>query len=105
MSQDNFVIQDVVTHVYREDDYRSQKVFVSTFKKLIRKIWIFLIIMLLSAGIGYVAVYLPDSIAKKAESLGGIEGLEGLEGMQEKLQGLSDAQKKELYERYKGRGK
>ena len=102
MSQNNFVIQDVVTHVYREDDHRSPKIFLNTFRKLIGKSWIFLIILLLSAGIGYVAVYLPDSIAKKAESLGGIEGLEGLP---EGLQGLSDIQKKELYERYKGGGK
>ena len=103
MSQNNFVIQDVVTHVYREDDYRSPKIIINTFKKLISKSWIFLLILALSAGIGYVAVYLPDSIAQKAESLG--SGIEGLEGMQESLQGLSDAQKKELYERYKGGGK
>ena len=105
MSQNNFVIQDVVTHVYREDDYRSPKIIINTFKKLISKSWIFLLILALSAGIGYVAVYLPDSIAKKAESLGGIEGLEGLEGLPKELQGLSDEQKKELYERYKGGGK
>ena len=100
MSQNNFVIQDVVTHVYRENDYRSPRIFANTFRKLIGKIWIFLIIMALSAGIGYVAVYLPDSIAQKAESPG--SGIEGLEGMQKGLEGLSDAQKKELYDRYKG---
>ena len=99
MSQNNFVIQDVVTHVYREDDYRSPNIVRNAFRKILSKSWIFIIILALSAGIGYVAVYLPDSVARKAESLGGIEGLEGLPG---DLQNLSDEQKKELMKRVQG---
>ena len=99
MSQNNFIIQDVVSHVYREDDYRSQRIVRNAFRKILGKSWIFLIIMALSAGIGYVAVYLPDSVARKAESLGGLEGLEGLPS---DLQNLSDEQKMELMKRYKG---
>ena len=96
MSQNNFVIQDIVTHVYRENDYRSPKIFINTFRKLIRKIWIFLIILLLSAGIGYVAVYLPDSVPRKTASL------KGMEGLPKDIQGLTDAQKKEILKQLKG---
>lgn len=96
MSQNNFVIQDIVTHVYRENDYRSPAMILNTIKKMISKSWIFLILLALSAGIGYVAVYLPDSIAQKAESLDTIEGLPG------DLQDLSDTQKQELMKRFQG---
>ena len=96
MSQNNFVIQDVVTHVYREDDYRSPKIFRNTFRKIISKIWIFLILLLVSAGIGYVAVYLPDSIAQKAGSS------DTMQGLPTDLQNLSDTQKQELMKRFQG---
>lgn len=96
MSQNNFVIQDIVTHVYRENDYRSPKIFRNTYRKIINKIWIFLILLIVSAGIGYIAVYLPDSIARKAESSGTMEGFPA------ELQNLSDAQKQELMKRFQG---
>lgn len=96
MSQNNFVIQDIVTHVYRENDYRSPAMILNAIKKMISKSWIFLILLALSAGIGYVAVYLPDSIAQKAESSDTMEGLPG------DLQDLSDTQKQELMKRFQG---
>ena len=99
MSQNNFVIQDVVTHVYRENDYGSPKITINAFRRLLRKSWIFLIILALSAGIGYIAVYLPDSVAKKTESMGGLGGLEGIPS---DLQNLSDEQKRELMKRFQG---
>lgn len=96
MSQNNFVIQDIVEHVYKESDYRSSKIVKNTFRKMIKKLWIFILIIGLSAGIGYVAVYMPDKIAQEKKSLG------GMDGMQKKLQGLSDAQKKELLKQFQG---
>ncbi len=96
MSQNNFVIQDVVAHVYSEDDYHPSRAVGNAFRKILRNSWIFLVIIGLSAGIGYVAVYLPDTIAQKAGSM------ESAVGIPRELQGLSDTQKKELMEQFRG---
>lgn len=96
MSQNNFVIQDVVEHVYREDDYRSSRALSNAVRKIFQKLWIFIIIIGLSAGIGYVAVYLPDTMAQRSESM------ESSGGMPRELQGLSDSQKKELMKQFQG---
>jgi len=98
MSQNNFVIQDVVEHVYRESDYRAPKAIQHAIKKMVAKLWVFLLIMGLSAGIGYVAVYLPDSIEKQKESL----GTGAIPGMPEGLDRLSDDQKRKLMQQMGG---
>jgi hypothetical protein len=98
MSQNNFIIQDVVEHVYRKGDYRGLKAIQHALRKLVAKLWVFLLIMGLSAGIGYVAVYLPDSIEKQKESL----GAGAIPGMPEGLDRLSDDQKRQLMKQMGG---
>jgi hypothetical protein len=99
MSQNNFVVQDVVSHVYCESDYGAHRVILNTLRKIIKKMWLFLVIILLSAGIGYVAVYLPETMARHSEpSLGGMESGE----IKKKHDNLSDEQKKELMKQFGG---
>lgn len=99
MSQNNFVVQDVVSHVYRKSDYSAPSVILNTLRNMMRKIWIFLVVILFSAGIGYVAVYLPETMARNAESFqGGIGGGD----IKSKLDNLSDEQKRELIKQFGG---
>lgn len=96
MSRNNFIIEDIVTHVYRDSDYRPRNAFKNALKMLVRKLWLFLVIIALSAGVGYVAVYLPESLrAGSDESAGGLEDLKS------NYQNLSDEQKQELLKRFK----
>ncbi len=103
MSQNNFVVQDVVSHVYRKSDYGAHRVILHTFHKIMKKMWLFLIVIGLSAGIGYVAVYLPETMAKSSgsSSLGALGGMDK-EGMREKFNNLSDEQKKDLIKQFGG---
>ncbi len=98
MSQNNFVIQDIVTHVYKEQDYHQKRVLTGTIRRLLKKVWLFCVLLVLSAGIGYFAVYLPDSIPKSENVLG---SLDMLNKMPKDLNSLSDSQKKELYKKLK----
>ena len=101
MSQNNFVVQDVVSHVYRKSDYGAHRVILNTLRNMLRKMWLFLVVILLSAGIGYVAVYLPETMARNADaSLGGV-GMESGD-LREKLNNLSDEQKQELMKQFGG---
>ncbi len=99
MGQNNFVIQDVVAHVYHENDYHSAKFCSHAMKRVFKKSWIFLVIVVLSAGIGYLAVYLPDSISRHAEKTG-MESMMG--GIPSQIQNLSDKQKREIMKQLGG---
>ena len=100
MSQSNFVVQDVVSHVYRKSDYGAHRVVLHTVRNLLRKMWLFIVVVALSAGIGYVAVYLPETMARKADNatLGGFDTGD----LQSKFDNLSDEQKKELMKQFGG---
>ena len=96
MSRNNFIIEDIVTHVYRESDYRPRNALKNALKMLLRKMWLFLVIVALSAGIGYVTVYLPQTLPQRET-----ETMEGLEGLKNNFQGLSEEQKQEILKQFK----
>jgi uncharacterized membrane protein SpoIIM required for sporulation len=65
MAHKNFVIRDVVHHISHERDYRPNRAFSSTRRKFFRNFWIFFVIVAMSSGLGYLAVYLPDLIESR----------------------------------------
>lgn len=87
----NYVIRDMVTHIQDESQYRARRSASRTFRKLRQKFWLFFIIIGLSSGVGYLAVYLPDSIENQKANLESQMG--DLSDYQSKFQNLSEDQK------------
>ena len=65
MAHKNFVIRDVVHHISHERDYRPNRAFSSIRHKFSRNFWIFFVIIAMSSGLGYLAVYLPDVLESR----------------------------------------
>jgi hypothetical protein len=110
MSQSNFIVQDVVKHVYDEKEYRPRRIISTTIKRMVGKAWLYIIILALSGGVGYLAVYLPDAMKSQASAGNGLDAASFLNGagpgggnaMKDKLRGLSSEQKAALMEKYLG---
>ena len=94
MLSDNYVVMDVVQHVDDEKEYKRSRSFFRSLNKLKQKAWVFLIIVGLSSGIGYVAVYLPDQLETQSEGMSAMPG--SPEEMKSKFDNLSEEQKETL---------
>jgi hypothetical protein len=74
-THNNFVIQDVVHHIYDEGYYRSSSSFWMSIRKLLRNLRLYVIIIIISCGVGYLAVSLPDLMKSATPSVSSFPGL------------------------------
>ncbi|MDD5673374.1 MAG: hypothetical protein PHC61_04370 [Chitinivibrionales bacterium] len=106
MSQNNFIVQDVVAHIHDEEAYQLKRSTGHIFHKIVKNFWMYGFIMALSLGVGYSAVYIADSSGKSAQQddvssmLSGLGKAAGAGG----LGSLSDDQKKALLKQLQAGG-
>jgi hypothetical protein len=102
MASSNYVVRDIVQYIHDENEYRTERSFSDVFDKLKANFWIFFIIVGLSGGIGYCAVYLPGMFdAQQAKLESTFEG-GGSEGMRSRFNQLSAEQKAQLMQQMGG---
>jgi hypothetical protein len=78
MASNNYIVRDIVQYIHDENEYKTSRSIFSVFEKLKANFWIFIIIVGVSAGAGYFAVYLPSIIAaQQAKVESQFEGLGG----------------------------
>ena len=115
----NFVIHDVVQHVYERDYYSERGSFRQTIRQMIRNSRMYIVIVLISCGVGYLAVYLPDKMQSASPLQSGlgfspeqIKSMAAQAGsmsdeekgqLRSKFDGLSEDQKKVIMEQFGGR--
>jgi len=105
MSQNNFVVQDVVAHIHDEEDYQFKRSTGHIFQKITKNLWMYGFILALSLGVGYSAVYLADSANRPAQGDENsmISGLKAA-GAAGGLGNLSNDQKRELLKQLQSAG-
>ena len=96
MSSSNYVVRDVVRHIDDEREYRASRSASHTVSKLSKNLWIFLVIVGLSSGLGFVAVYLPDAMASRAAEFGSTE--ERMGDLRQRYETMSEAEKERAKE-------
>lgn len=103
MAASNYVIRDMVHYVHDESEYRFRRTITGTLRQLLRKMWVFLIIIVFAGGTGYLAVFVVDDLAtnEKTES-SGFGPSQGGGAFMDKFGDLSDDQKRELMRRLGG---
>jgi hypothetical protein len=102
MASNNYVVRDIVQYIHDENEYRTRRSLSDVFEKLKANFWIFFIIVGLSCGVGYCAVYLPGMIESQQAKLESTFGDEGSEGMKSKFNKLSVEQKAQLMQQMGG---
>ena len=91
MALENFVIRDVVHYHNTGERGRKTSVFVSFFYLIRNNVWILLIMLAVSSGVGYVAVYLPGISGVQQSS-----GSSSLSAMSKGLENMSMEEKMAL---------
>lgn len=94
MPSNNYVVRDVVRHIDDEREYRPRRSASRTVSKLKKNLWIFLVIVGLSSGLGFVAVYLPDAMASRAAALGSSE--ERVGDLRQRYKNMSETEKEQV---------
>ena len=102
MASSNYVVRDIVQYIHDENEYRTGRSFSDVIEKLKTNFWIFFIIVGLSGGVGYCAVYLPSVIETQQSKLESTFDGEGTEGMRGKFNHLSAEQKAMLMQQMGG---
>jgi hypothetical protein len=102
MASSNYVVRDIVQYIHDENEYRTRRSFSDVFEKLKANFWIFFIIVGLSGGIGYCAVYLPSMIDEQQAKLESTFGGGGSGDMRSKFNQLSAEQKAQLMQQMGG---
>lgn len=106
MSQSNLVVRDVIHHIERQDEYRSRRSLSRSIRKLMSKIWMFLIIVGLSSVVGFCAVYLPDRMSAASSMMNapgvGSMSSQDFQSKKDAFDQLSDDQKQKLMEQFGG---
>ncbi len=100
MTSNNYVVRDIVQYIHDDREYRSAHSFSGVFDKLKANFWIFVIIVGLSSGSGYLAVVLPSMIEKQQASIESMGGNASV--LREKFNKLSAEQKTQLLQQYGG---
>jgi hypothetical protein len=102
MASNNYVVRDIVQYIHDENEYKAARSAFSVFEKLKANFWIFIIIVGISCGAGYLTVYLP-SIMEAQQSIGGssFEGGSTSE-MKNRFQKLSPEEKEALMKQLGG---
>ena len=102
MALNNYVVRDIVQYIHDENEYRTRRSFSDVFDKLKANFWIFFIIVGLSGGVGYLAVYLPGMVESQQAKLESSFGGTGTEGMRSKFDQLSAEQKAQIMQQMGG---
>jgi hypothetical protein len=102
MASNNYVVRDIVQYIHDENEYRTRRSFSDVFEKLKANFWIFFIIVGLSGGVGYLAVYLPNMVESQQAKLGSSFDEIGSEGTRSKFNHLSAEQKAMLMQQMGG---
>jgi hypothetical protein len=102
MASNNYVVRDIVQYIHDENEYRTRRSFSDVFEKLKTNFWIFFIVVGLSGGVGYLAVYLPGMVESQQAKLESTFDDGGTEGMRGKFNHLSAEQKAMLMQQMGG---
>jgi len=102
MASNNYVVRDIVQYIHDENEYRTRRSFSDVLDKLKVNFWIFFIIVGLSCGVGYCAVYLPSLIQAQQSKLESTLDDGGTGSMRSKFNNLSAEQKAQIMQQMGG---
>jgi hypothetical protein len=102
MASNNYIVRDIVHYIHDENEYRTRRSFSDVFDKLKANFWIFFIIVGLSCGVGYCAVYLPSLVESQQAKSESTFDDESAGGMRSKFNHMSAEQKAQIMQQMGG---